>query len=157
MELPIGRVILLFFFGNGCHESSFSFKRLSVCDRCMALNCVDIVWSVKACLPVARNASDASSAYTRKQDSQTNAVCFSNGIEGDRYGNEGDVEPSSIAYISETSCPCGVVHRTTTRALPTQTIYDSAPKKCGRTKTTYRANLSNGTLYKKSGSRLWRS
>lgn len=65
----------LFFFSSGCHESSESFKRLSVFDRCMALNCVDMVWSVRACRPVARNARDANSAYTRKQASQTKAVC----------------------------------------------------------------------------------
>lgn len=65
----------LFFFSSGCHESSESFNRLSVFDRCIELNCVDMVWSVRACRPVARNARDANSAYTRKQASQTKAVC----------------------------------------------------------------------------------
>lgn len=54
--------VAFFFFGKGCHDSSLSFKRLRVCDRCVALNCVESVWSVRACRPVVRNASDASSA-----------------------------------------------------------------------------------------------
>lgn len=69
-----GRALAFLCFSRGCHESSDNFKRLSVYARWVALNCVDMVWSVRACRPVARKANDANSAYTRKQVSHTSAV-----------------------------------------------------------------------------------